>query len=542
MLIEGDNYHALSVLNYTHKGKIDVIYIDPPYNTGAKDWRYNNDYVDKNDGYRHSKWLSMMANRLKLAKRLLKPDGVLICAIDENERPRIEMVLEELFYNCSLTSVSIIHNPQGIQGDNFSYTHEYAIFVIPKIKNRINQVDVEPRDENLRDDTGNNYLRTNARNCFYPILVKGQEILGFGNVPEDKFHPQDRIVKKKGYCEIWPLRDGVERKWRYARQSVEAIKESLFIRETIRGNDVFQTKTKGKAKTVWVNKAYHAGGKYGTKLLNDILGRGKFEYPKSLHLILDILRIATKRNSVVLDFFAGSGTTGHAVSLLNKEDGGDRRFILCTNNENGIAQDVCLPRIKAVINGYKYTGEEKESLLDKKIKVRQLQHMHLIADDIAKLKEQHSGDYDRFETKIEDNSIRLYGIKKYNGKKEGLGGNLKYFKTTFVPAQKTDKNKVKLMDKATDMLCVKENTFEEVKNIQAYKVFRNGSHYTGIIYNQRAIDKFKKFIDGIDGKFVIYVFSLGDEDFREQFVDMDKVIKLSPIPKVIMQVYRRIFK
>jgi len=131
IIIEGDNYHALSVLNYTHERKIDVIYIDPPYNTGAKDWKYNNNFVDINDTYRHSKWLSMMDKRLRIAKRLLKKDGVLICAIDDNEFNRLGLLLEEIFFGKELHCMTIVHNPRGIQGKNFSYTHEYAYFVLP---------------------------------------------------------------------------------------------------------------------------------------------------------------------------------------------------------------------------------------------------------------------------------------------------------------------------------------------------------------------------------------------------------------------------
>ena len=174
ILIEGDNYHALSVLNYTRQGKVDVIYIDPPYNTGAKDWKYNNNYVDSNDTYRHSKWLSMMRNRLRITRKLLKDDGVLICAIDENELNRLGLLLEEIFGNHELHCITIVHNPRGVQGKNFSYTHEYAYFSLPigikVIEHRkIKDADIDWR--NLRDNGGES-LRTDARNCFYPNHCK----------------------------------------------------------------------------------------------------------------------------------------------------------------------------------------------------------------------------------------------------------------------------------------------------------------------------------------------------------------------------------
>src|SRR5438094_357619 len=183
VLIEGDNYHALSVLNQTHKGRIDVIYIDPPYNTGARDWKYNNDYVDINDAWRHSKWLSFMEKRLRLAKDLLKGTGVLICTIDENEHAALGLLLQELFQNREIVCVTIVHNPGGIQGNNFSYVHEYAYFVYPNggtFISRIRREDVPPTP--LRDWGKETSKREAARNCFYPIFVKEEEIVGFGEV------------------------------------------------------------------------------------------------------------------------------------------------------------------------------------------------------------------------------------------------------------------------------------------------------------------------------------------------------------------------
>lgn len=217
-----------------------------------------------------------------------------------------------------------------------------------------------------------------------------------------------------------------------------------------------------------------------------MLGANIFNYPKSLYLLLDILKITTNKKSVVLDFFAGSGTTGHAVSLLNKEDGGNRRFILCTNNENEIARKVCHPRIKAVIKG------------------------HPNYPDIT-----------------------------------GIPSNLKYFKTVFVAGaatNPTDRNKIALTLKAAQMLCIKEGTYELVKETAAYKIFRNQNRYTGIIYKATAINAFKKAISKIDGQFSVYIFSFADEDFSEEFADTKQKTKLQPIPEVILRTYRQIFK
>ena len=356
ILIEGNNYHALSVLNYTHKGKIDVIYIDPPYNTGAKDWKYNNHFVDINDGYRHSKWLSMMNSRLVLAKKLLKRDGVLICAIDENEQAHLGVLLENLFKGHEIHCITIVHNPRGVQGKNFSYTHEYAFFVF---KRGLQIIGSKQRDEVLEEelrDHGGESLRTDARNCFYPILVRNNKIIGFGDVPSQSFHPKGKnVFRKNKIIEVWPVDvKGVERKWVFARNTIEEIKDKLFVGKKKNGEvDIFRRKDTQKPRTVWMGQKYDAST-FGSKIVNGLTGT-KFPFPKSLYNTRDCLEcvIKTRKNAVVLDYFAGSGTTGHAVLLLNKEDGGHRRIILSTDNENNIATEVCYPRMKAVIDGHK---------------------------------------------------------------------------------------------------------------------------------------------------------------------------------------------
>src|SRR3990167_4201780 len=354
LLIEGDNYHALSVLNYTHKGKIDVIYIDPPYNTGAKDWKYNNNFVDINDGYRHSKWISMMNNRLALAKKLLKRDGVLICAIDENEQAHLGVLLEELFPDHEIHCITIVHNPRGIQGKNISYTHEYAFFVFRRGLKVIGQRKVEVEWRNLRDNGGGS-LRTDARNCFYPFILKDGKILGFGDVAPSNFHPKSQTVRRGPLSFVFPIDPrGVERKWRYARQSIEAVAHLLRAKLTKNGYEIEIGKDFGTVRTVWQDSRYDAN-EWGTKLVHALVPKTDFDFPKSLWNTYDCLApiISDRKNAIVLDYFAGSGTTGHAVAVLNKKDKGSRQFILCTNNENNIATDVCHPRIKAVIDGRK---------------------------------------------------------------------------------------------------------------------------------------------------------------------------------------------
>jgi len=523
ILIEGDNYHALSVLNYTHKGKIDVIYIDPPYNTRARDWKYNNDYVDINDQWRHSKWLSMMEKRLKLSKNLLKHDGVLICTIDDNEFHHLGCLLEEIFNGWEMHCITIIHNPRGIQGNNFSYCHEYAYFVFRK---GLSIIGDKTRDEILEEefkDHGSESLRTDARNCFYPILVKDEKIIGFGEVPDNDYHPKFKnILRKDGTIEVWPIDiKKIERKWVFARQTVEKIKEKLYIVKKKNGEiDIWRKKDTQKPRTVWVGKQYDAST-YGSKIVNKLTGTN-FPFPKSIFNTRDCLEcvIKQRKNAIVLDFFAGSGTTGHAVILLNNEDNGKRKFILCTNNE---------------------VGEKSEKEFKKKYKI----------DDttLKEWKETNKKEWVEWQEKYGICSAVCYPrikavMKKHEDYPEitGIKTNLKYFKTDFVDAKPIDKNKKKLVDESTEMLCLKEDCFNFILKGKSFKIFKNNEDkYLGIIYDDEGIEPFKNEAIKINKKFVVYVFSLDDSAREEEFEDLEN-IELKPIPAVILNVYKRIFR
>ena len=259
ILIEGDNYHALSVLNYTHKGKIDVIYIDPPFNTGNKSWMYNNHYVEKDDRYRHSKWLSFMSKRLRLAKNLLKEDGALICTIDHNEQEALGLLLKEIFPGKEITCVTIVHNPRGIQGDNFAYTHEFAYFVYPtgKYINRKKRIEEDEEWSNLRN-WGGESTREHGRSLFYPIYFKKDKVSKIGEPPTNSFHPQKAFRHlKNGALEIWPIdNNGVERKWRYSRETLSEILDSIRIVEIQGISQVQILKSEDRYKTVWINSKY----------------------------------------------------------------------------------------------------------------------------------------------------------------------------------------------------------------------------------------------------------------------------------------------
>ncbi|MCC7357588.1 site-specific DNA-methyltransferase [Candidatus Uhrbacteria bacterium] len=499
LMIEGDNYLALSVLNYTHKKNIDLIYIDPPYNTGAKNWKYNNDYVDKDDEYRHSKWLSFMRHRLNLAKNLLKDDGVLICAIDDNEQAHLGVLIEQLFPAHEQHAITIIHNPKGVQGTNFSYTHEYAIFVVPKNQKAIGDRSLSEDEiyvSNLRN-WGNESERTDAKNCFYPIIIKDKKIVGFGDVAPDKVHPKSANEKQKdGSIYVWPIDEkGVERKWRYARQSVEEIKDILQIKESRGGViQIMIAKDYGTYKTVWIDKKYDAS-EYGTKLLREILPKCDFDFPKSLHTVYDCLFavVGSRPHANILDFFAGSGTTGHAVLEMNKIDGGNRKFILCTNNENnnggngGIAESVCYPRIKAVINGYKNKKSEKVA---------------------------------------------------------GLPSNLFYYQTDLVDIEQIhkvpDDAKIRITYEAGEMIAVREDTLDEVEKNEWWQIFESKGKLTAIYFKEDKA-KLAELIAKLEKKNLptaLYIFSWGKNEYKGEYSTAN--IRVEDIPEPIIEVYKEL--
>ena len=384
-LIEADNYHALQLLEYLYAGKVDCIYIDPPYNTGARDWKYNNDYVDNNDQYRHSKWLSMMQKRLRLAKKLLNPkDSVLIVTIDEKEYLHLGCLLEEMFPEARMQTISNVINRKGVaKAKECSRCDQYLIFLF------FGQAGPALTKDNMLDDEGSretkaasgttwlpmrragtNSLRKDRPKLFYPIYVdlESQKIINAGVAPSDDIHISCNFAISDNTVEIWPIKNsGEEGRWqlqadtvlkRVAEGTVRASKKSdsewiiQYLNEgalkeigdgsiVVTGRDkngvlmVERNDSKNvAAKSVW-NRTSHDATAYGTNLISKILVQSRFSFPKSLYAVHDTINftVSNKPNALIVDFFAGSGTTMHAVNLLNAEDGGHRRCIMVTNNE-----------------------------------------------------------------------------------------------------------------------------------------------------------------------------------------------------------------
>lgn len=349
LVIEGENHSALQLLRWLYAGRVDCIYIDPPYNTGSSDWKYNNNYIDKNDSFKSSKWLSMMERRLLLAKDLLSPDGVMVVAIDDYEVSNLTLLLKRsrLFRRWTISPVVVQHNPRGTRG-NISRTHEYALFLVPPGRelSPIDAAEDELRDYRRRGN-GENNSRQGRWRSFFAIHVdpETRRVVGIG--PEIPLEQEPHSgPTPDGLQRIYPLgRGGVQRAWRNSRETAQRKIEEGLLRCTPRGTiveSISGARKRTPIKSVWTGARYNAG-EYGTNLVKEITGIN-FPYPKSIYTVLDCLRAAVgdRPEALVLDFFGGSGTTLNAVCLLNAVDGGSRRCVLVTNNEIGTEKEQAL--------------------------------------------------------------------------------------------------------------------------------------------------------------------------------------------------------
>ena len=384
-LIEADNNHALQLLEYLYAGQVDCIYIDPPYNTGAKDWKYNNDYVDGSDAYRHSKWLSFMEKRLRLAKKLLNPhNSVLVVTIDEKEYLHLGCLLEELFSDANMQMISSVINPANVaRAGEFGRSGEFIFFVMlgtsSPLRVRLPREWVSSKGRthtgNVRWDllqrSGTNARRVDRPNLFYPVYINpsNSQIVGVGEPIAIDVDRND-VEPIEGTYAVWPIRaNGDEGNWQWGKESfISRLKQgrvrvggnadrgfTIYILKDgeyskimneefniighgvnneiiVEDNDTnFVMATPGD---IW-KIASHDATQYGSRLLGSIFADRRFTFPKSLYAVKDCIRFFTedKPNALVIDFFAGSGTTLHAVNLLNAEDGGHRRCIMVTNNE-----------------------------------------------------------------------------------------------------------------------------------------------------------------------------------------------------------------
>lgn len=483
IIIEGDNYHSLYALSFTHPKSIDVIYIDPPYNTGKKrEWKYNDSWVDENDKYRHSKWLSFMSKRLRLAKNLLKNSGIIFISIDNNEVAQLKLLCDSIFGDKNFCGQIIWRKKSGGgQTDDFFVTEHEYILCYRRTSSFVwvdETIPISSKGYKSEDDKGKYRLVKLAK-------------WGSSAKREDRptmYFPLTSPDKKK----IYPIApDGTPGRWRVGRKKMKSLIDDEFVEWVEDNNGIWTPYEKvyydgDDVKTLKNRSIYYSVAETGdaTRLLTKIFGKKDvFENPKPIELIKELL--SHSQNAIVLDFFAGSASTGHAVLDMNKEDGGNRRFILCTNNENSICTEVTYPRIEKVIKGYS-------------------------------------------------------NIK-------GIPANLKYYTQTFVPVVTSDNDKRELVNRSTEMLCIAENCFELVRerdNRCDFSVYKSVNRQMAIIYDEDSIYDCISYLNEHKSMLqtVIYVFSYDHTYEAEDFEGLNLEFSVKPIPEAIINVYRKISK
>lgn len=505
VLIEGDNYPALALLNATHTEKVDFIYIDPPYNTGNKDFKYNDDYVERDDAYRHSKWLSFMSKRLELAKELLTEEGVIFISISEIEVGNLILLGNDIFGESnSLGVIPRLTKKGGKTTETFAINHDFVlgwaknVLAIPKFtvshddskSYTLEDEYVETRGKHNLKQTLDYDSLTYSKSMDYPLEINGTTYYPGGS-------KEDWQKRQKGnhgkfdwtwrWSEDlvrWGLSEGlIEIKGKsrpriytktYELANYEATKDGWQI--------IYQDRQKSPSTLSLVSNEF--SNDIAKKELNNILGKGSFEFPKPTSLIKYLLSIYPKKDLKVLDFFAGSGTTGDAVLQLNKEDGGSRQFILVTNNEQNICEEVTYPRLKKSIEGFKDSSGKQIS---------------------------------------------------------GSPADLRYLRVKSIPKTRNpDEMKIRLSEEIVPLLCLKEMIFDEIKvQSNSYHIFESKEKIVGI-YNAFDFSELIEFKSKISSykqsKKKIYMFTFDDEALSNEIFEDMKDISVEPIPQKILEI------
>lgn len=493
ILIEGDNYHALTCLNYTHKGKIDIIYIDPPYNTGSDGFRYKDKRiidkfpdgteVPKDHPFRHSYWLSFMRKRLILAKDLLSEDGIIFVSIDDNELSQLKLLMDEIFSNTSgkgFMGVLIWQRAKG--GGNSKKVvrgHDYVLCYSNSDDLTLTQKGDKAIEHIRKFQSGKAKDKYILRNRILYFINDDVVRRVFGKYKKgiERRCEYENLLKFKGK----KVKDEIDKKFKKGEYILKKAHNGMHyicrLEEVESMRQVMYTIIQGYLSEVGKNDL----AKFD---LED-----KFEYPKPVGLIKNLLDTVLNKKIVVLDFFAGSGTTGQALLELNTEDKGNRQFILVTNNENNILEDVCYPRIKKVINGF--TNKSKQKYI-------------------------------------------------------AQGNSLKYYKTDFIGKNNilnaTDEDKIELAQNAGELLSLAENTLYIKEKSNYWQIFEDKIKHTAIYFREE-LNKFNQFVKKVSelkGKVVVYIFSWGHEEFTDDFSQLPQV-EVKSIPQPILEIYKQIY-
>lgn len=515
ILIEGDNLEALATLAYTHEGKIDVIYIDPPYNTGNKDFIYNDSYVDKEDSYRHSKWLSFMSRRLKIAKKLLSDRGVIFISIDDNEQANLKLLMDDTNFFGEKNFIAIlprITKASGKTTDKIAQNHDY-ILLYAKDSSKCTITGL-PHDDEGYKNVDEFYKE---RGKFKLNQTLDYDSLSYSDSLDYPIKIGNDIFYPGGNYENFKKRKSGNHKradwaWRWSKDLFDfGYNNGFIVVKSGKNGKRIYTKTYQKVNIEKINNSYKIVEKdrlkpiqsiqlidnrfsndNAKKELQNILGESLFDYPKPTSIMHYLLQ-AIPNCEYVLDFFAGSGTTLHATMQLNAEDGGHRQCILVTNNENNICETVTYKRNRRVIQGYINAKDEE-----------------------------------------------ITGLMK---------NNLRYYRTGFVGRSRSMQNMRKLVNLATDMLCIKENLYTEQNTFGGQKTYKNVFRYFDdgkkqmlVIYREEAIDELVDIIYDMDisQPIKVYVFSPSEDPWEGSFDDISDKVELCALPQAIYNTYRRI--
>ena len=515
ILIEGDNLEALATLAYTHEGKIDVIYIDPPYNTGNKDFIYNDSYVDKEDSYRHSKWLSFMSRRLKIAKKLLSDRGVIFISIDDNEQANLKLLMDDTNFFGEKNFIAIlprITKASGKTTDKIAQNHDYIV-LYAKDSSKCTITGL-PHDDEGYKNVDEFYKE---RGKFKLNQTLDYDSLSYSDSLDYPIKIGNDIFYPGGNYENFKKRKSGNHKradwaWRWSKDLFDfGYNNGFIVVKSGKNGKRIYTKTYQKVNIEKINNSYKIVEKdrlkpiqsiqlidnrfsndNAKKELQNILGESLFDYPKPTSIMHYLLQ-AIPNCEYVLDFFAGSGTTLHATMQLNAEDGGHRQCILVTNNENNICETVTYKRNRQVIQGYINAKDEE-----------------------------------------------ITGLMK---------NNLRYYRTGFVGRSRSMQNMRKLVNLATDMLCIKENLYTEQNTFGGQKTYKNVFRYFDdgkkqmlVIYREEAIDELVDIIYDMDisQPIKVYVFSPSEDPWEGSFDDVSDKVELCALPQAIYNTYRRI--
>jgi len=495
ILIEGENYHALTCLNYTHKGKIDVIYIDPPYNTGSDGFRYKDKriidkfpdgtLVPKDNPFRHSYWLSFMRKRLELARDLLKDTGVIFISIDDNEIAQLKLLMDEIFSNTAgkgFMGALIWQRAKG--GGNSKKVvrgHDYVLCYSNSDELTLTQKGDKAVEHIKKFESGK------AKDKY--VMKDGKLFFINDDIVRRVFGKYEKGMERR--CEYENL---IKFKGKAGKEEVDnKLAQGEYILKKTKNNMhyICRLEEVGSMRQVMYTIIQGFLSEVGKNDLAKFDLEEKFEYPKPVGLIKILLDTVLNKKIIILDFFAGSGTTGQALLELNNEDEGNRQFILVTNNENNILEEVCYPRIKRVIKGY--TNKEGEKYV-------------------------------------------------------ALGNSLKFYRTAFIGKNNilnaTDEDKVELARNAGELLSIAENTLELVKQDDYYQLFEDQSQekYTAVYFREE-LEKFEEFVEMVKKlkrKTTVYVFSWGNDEFIDDFREI-KDVTVKTIPQPILEIYKNIY-